>query len=69
MLPFMSTVILVPFGVASPSIAAARLILQEALRFTLTVTNAITLDKVYMMMEDMFSGSKHNQGMQWIALG
>ena len=38
----MSIVILVPSRVASPSIAAARLTLQEALRFTLTVTNVIT---------------------------
>ena len=49
------------------------LILQEALRFTLTVTNVITLDKVYTRMKDMFylcySGSKRNQGTQWIALG
>jgi hypothetical protein len=64
----MSTVILVPSRVTSPSIPAARLTLQEALRFTLTVTNVITLDKVYTTMKDMFylrySGSKHNQGMQ-----
>ena len=69
----MPTVILVPSHVASPSIAAACLTLQEARRFTLTVTNVITLDKVYTTIKDMFylrySATKRNPGMQWIALG